>query len=48
VMRLVSDNSLARRLLGWSPRVSLQEGLVRTIAWARGQQKLGSWQGYAR
>jgi nucleoside-diphosphate-sugar epimerase len=29
----VADNSLARRLLGWEPRVSFQEGLHRTIDW---------------
>lgn len=33
VMRLRSDNSLARQQLGWKPEVSLQEGLGRTIAW---------------
>jgi NAD dependent epimerase/dehydratase len=35
VGRLLSDNALARRKLGWSPRVSLDEGLARTIAWMR-------------
>jgi dTDP-glucose 4,6-dehydratase len=29
------DISLAREKLGWAPRVSLEEGLSRTIAWAR-------------
>jgi dTDP-glucose 4,6-dehydratase len=29
------DISLARRWLGWEPRVSLPEGLSRTVAWAR-------------
>jgi len=33
------DISLARKLLGWSPRVSLDEGLTTTIAYFR--QKLG-------
>jgi dTDP-glucose 4,6-dehydratase len=33
VQRLISDNSLARRRLGWEPRVSLREGLQRTIEW---------------
>jgi len=35
VRRLLSDNSLARERLGWSPKVSLDEGLDRTIAWVR-------------
>lgn len=29
----VSDNALARELLGWSPRVGFYEGLERTIQW---------------
>lgn len=35
VLRLISDNSLAKQSLGWSPRFSLDEGLSRTIAWIR-------------
>lgn len=35
VDRLVCDNTLARELLGWTPRVSLEEGLLRTIEWMR-------------
>ncbi len=35
VGRLWCDNTRARRLLGWSPAVSLDEGLLRTIAWFR-------------
>jgi dTDP-glucose 4,6-dehydratase len=35
VLRLVSDNSRAREILGWSPRVSLDDGLERTIRWIR-------------
>ncbi|MDL1911663.1 NAD-dependent epimerase/dehydratase family protein [Chloroflexi bacterium CFX6] len=35
VMRLLSDNSLAIRRLGWKPEVALDEGLDRTIAWVR-------------
>lgn len=35
VLRLISDNSLAKQSLGWTPRFSLDEGLGRTIAWIR-------------
>jgi dTDP-glucose 4,6-dehydratase len=35
VLRLRGDSSLARELLGWSPAVSLDEGLCRTVAWVR-------------
>lgn len=35
VLRLISDNSLARANLGWEPQVSLDEGLEKTIAWMR-------------
>ncbi len=33
VLRLRSDNSLAKRLIGWRPKVTLEEGLKRTIQW---------------
>ncbi len=33
VERLLSDNSLARELLGWEPRHSLDDGLGETIEW---------------
>jgi nucleoside-diphosphate-sugar epimerase len=33
-----ADVALARRVLGWSPSVSVDEGLRRTIAWFRSQQ----------
>ncbi|MDP2921142.1 MAG: GDP-mannose 4,6-dehydratase [Candidatus Omnitrophota bacterium] len=33
VSRFYCDNTLARKLLGWKPRVSLDEGLRRTIEW---------------
>jgi NAD dependent epimerase/dehydratase len=33
VQRLCSDNTRARQWLEWEPRVSLDEGLARTVAW---------------
>ncbi len=33
VLRLLSDNSLAREKTDWHPEVSLEEGLRKTIAW---------------
>lgn len=35
VLRLVSDNALARERLGWGPVTTLRQGLVRTIDWVR-------------
>jgi NAD dependent epimerase/dehydratase len=35
VDRLMADNTLARELTGWTPRVDLEEGIARTIAWIR-------------
>jgi len=35
VLRLLSDNSLAKQRLGWEPEFSLEQGLERTIAWVR-------------
>jgi dTDP-glucose 4,6-dehydratase len=36
VDRLLASNSLAKTLLGWEPRVSLEDGLQHTIAWMQG------------
>ena len=33
VLRLISDNRLARETLSWSPQVTLDQGLERTIEW---------------
>ncbi len=38
VERLLADNRLARKLLGWEPAVSLETGLERTIAWIQAHQ----------
>ncbi len=35
VLRLLSDNSLARQRLDWSPSVSLDDGLDKTIEWIK-------------
>jgi NAD dependent epimerase/dehydratase len=35
VMRLVSDNSQARASLNWTPQISLDLGLTRTVEWIR-------------
>jgi dTDP-glucose 4,6-dehydratase len=35
VLRLISDNTLAKKALGWEPQVSLDEGLDQTIAWMK-------------
>jgi GDP-D-mannose 3',5'-epimerase len=32
-----SDNSRLRRVLGWEPRISLEEGIARTYAWVESQ-----------
>ena len=40
VVRLLSDNSLAKQKLKWEPRVTLDEGLARTIEWIRSHLNL--------
>ena len=40
VLRLISDNRLAREALGWSPQVGLEDGLDKTIAWIRAHMDL--------
>jgi NAD dependent epimerase/dehydratase len=39
VRRLLSDNRLARELLGWVPQVSLRKGLSATIDWISAHQQ---------
>ncbi|HWK66426.1 MAG TPA: GDP-mannose 4,6-dehydratase [Rhizobiaceae bacterium] len=41
VLELVSDNRKAADILGWSPQVSLEEGLLQTIEYVRGD--IGSY-----
>jgi NAD dependent epimerase/dehydratase len=43
VERLLSDNTLARTLAGWEPRVSLDEGLARTVEWFSDPVNLGRY-----
>lgn len=40
VMRLISDNSLAKHELGWKPQVSFEEGLSHTIHWVSAHHEL--------
>jgi nucleoside-diphosphate-sugar epimerase len=40
--RRCPDITLARKLLGWEPRVDLRDGLERTIAWWRERPELTS------
>lgn len=38
-----SDNTLLRRVLGWSPEISLEEGLTRTYEWIESQVKASNY-----
>ncbi len=40
VLVLQSDPALAREKLGWSPKVTLEEGLARTAEWLRANRRL--------
>jgi dTDP-glucose 4,6-dehydratase len=42
VMRLLSNNSKAEKLLGWTPRMELREGLRCTVNWIR--ENVGEYQ----
>lgn len=46
VERLLADNRLATELLGWTPRISLEDGLARTIDWIKNNQAAYSTNGY--
>ncbi len=39
VERLLAENSVARTLLGWEPKVGLEEGLRRTVEWIKENEK---------
>jgi UDP-glucose 4-epimerase len=38
ILELVADTGRARRLLGWSGRTDLRQGLTRTMAWLRNRE----------
>lgn len=48
VHKLVSDNSLARRVMGWEPTTSLDDGLGRTIAFVEANRSLFHTDQYVR
>lgn len=33
IWRMVADNKKAKKILGWSPKINLEEGLLKTIEW---------------
>ena len=43
VRRLLGDNTLIREITGWQPKVSLEEGLKRTIDWVCQSQNLNKY-----
>jgi NAD dependent epimerase/dehydratase len=48
VLKLVSDNKLAHEKMNWSPKVTLDDGLKRTIAFVESNQHLFRMDGYVR
>jgi NAD dependent epimerase/dehydratase len=48
VMKLVSDNTLARAKMGWAPKLSLDEGLRQTIEFVEAHRDLFVSEGYVR
>jgi dTDP-glucose 4,6-dehydratase len=40
VMRLISNNTLAKKMLGWEPQVSLDQGLLQSIDWIKNHLEL--------
>jgi NAD dependent epimerase/dehydratase len=48
VMKLVSDNTQARDIMGWSPKVSLDDGLRETVEFVRRHRSLYRTDAYVR
>ena len=48
VMKLVSDNTKAREVIGWSPQVSLDDGLRYTVEFVRAHPSFYRADGYVR
>jgi NAD dependent epimerase/dehydratase len=48
VRKLVSDNALARELMNWTPKVSLDDGLRQTIDFVRDHSEMFRNDGYVR
>ena len=43
VERLLCDNTLIKNLTGWSPKVSIKEGLINTIEWFKNKENLARY-----
>jgi len=48
VMKLVSDNRLARKSMNWRPKVSLDEGLMRAIEFVQANRAFYQTDGYVK
>ena len=45
VERLVCDNRLIKEITGWSPQITLREGLLNTIEWFKDKENLKRYKG---
>lgn len=48
VMKLVADNSLARRSMDWAPRISLHDGLLKAIEFVKANRSFYGSDGYVK